>query len=143
MKNFALVLVLMVISMKGYAEEVEVPLWVLKGILKTETRSYYEAGAIVYVDQRIGSAGEIGPFQMKRIAFDTVALKGEDFNKLTTDMVFSEEIAKRYLIWIYNNSGKGSWERTVAIYNVGQKNYVKKKKKWLAYLSSVKKYGNA
>lgn len=97
----------------------EVPQWVLSGILKVETRSYYKDGVIKYVDQRRGFHGERGCFQMTKIAFNQIKMRGEQFWMIETDRNFAELCAKRYLVWLYNNSGKQDWYLTIQKYNVG------------------------
>ena len=99
---------------------VEVPEYILVGILKVETRSFYrENGTIKYVDQRRGSSGEISPFQITRGAFNQVKKRGELFWDMETDRVFAEEIAKRYLVWLHTNFSNGDWHRTIEMYNSG------------------------
>jgi hypothetical protein len=96
------------------------PDWILPGVLAIETRSYMnEDGVIIYVDKRVGRAGEYGPFQMTRDAFNLMKKKGEKFERLKKDMPFAEEIAARYLFWIYNNKARRDWTRAVAMYNEG------------------------
>ena len=99
---------------------VEVPDWVLVGILKVETRSEYrEDGTIKYVDKRRGAAGERGPFQMTKGAFNQIKKRGEQFWQIETDRVFAEECAKRYLVWLHTHFAKGDWMRTIEMYNAG------------------------
>jgi hypothetical protein len=119
----------------------QVPEWVRKGILFTETRSVYKAsGLIKYVDQRRGQAGDIGPFQMRRVAFDDVKKRGESFWKMEQDVLFAEEMACRYLLFIYNGRGNKNWETTVLRYNAGP--YAKEfTSKNYTYLNSVKLNG--
>lgn len=106
---------------------VEVPEYVLVGILKVETRSYYrEDGTIKYVDQRRGSSGEIGPFQMTRRAFNQIKKRGELYWDIETDRVFAEECAKRYLVWLYNNSANQDWSLAIQYYNAGPGNASRK-----------------
>jgi hypothetical protein len=82
LRHFALVLAALLPSVLPAAE---VPRWVLAGILHIESRSYFTTTGIVYVDQRTGAAGELGPFQMTRDAFDLVARTGEEFERLKRD----------------------------------------------------------
>lgn len=96
------------------------PDWVLRGIAKTESRSYYnESGDIIYVDKRRGAAGERGPFQMTRGAFNQVANKAERplFWKLETDTVFAEYMACKYLDWLHDRTK--NWDQAVMAYNRG------------------------
>lgn len=117
-----------------------VPLWVRKGILATETRSYYkDDNTIKYVDKRRGLDCDIGPFQMRRIAFDEVKKPKESFWQLEKDTKFAEELACRYLLFIYNNKGNKDWEKTVIMYNTGP--YRGWTVKGNRYLNSVLKKG--
>lgn len=117
----------------------EVPEWVLKGILKTETRSYYDDnGKIIYVDKRRGGALDIGPFQMRKIAFDEVAKPGESFWKLEKSPKFAEEIAIRYLTLLNKKYANGDWNKTVMMYNVGPTRYKSLYKTAAKYLAKVK-----
>ena len=96
----------------------DVPTWVLRGILHTETKSSYRSdGLIVYVDKRRGSAGERGPFQMTPAAFKQVAVAGERFANLEKDPIFAEYMACKYLVWLYNRHQ--SWKRAIEEYNAG------------------------
>ena len=55
-----LIPVMLVLSGTVFAgEKVEIPAWVMHGILSVETRSYYDESDIIqYVDMRRGKAGE-------------------------------------------------------------------------------------
>jgi hypothetical protein len=115
-----------------------VPMWVKSGILKTETSSYYApTGDIVYVNKKRGRALDIGPFQMRKIAFNQVKKPGESFWELEKNPKFAEEVAARYLMYIYNGKGNRNWERTVMLYNAGPFNKIRKVH--IKYLSKVKK----
>ena len=99
---------------------VEIPDYVMVGILKVESRSYYrEDGTIKYVDTTRGKDGELGCFQMKRIAFNQIKRKGEQFWMIEQDKVLAEDCARRYLVWLYENSGKQDWSLTIQRYNAG------------------------
>jgi hypothetical protein len=99
-----------------------IPKWVMRGILYTETSSYYSStGKIVYKNKKRSSAGAIGPFQMKKIAFDEVKNPGESFYKLETDTEFAEEIARRYLLYLHKR-GK-SWSTAIQMYYVGPSDF--------------------
>jgi hypothetical protein len=114
-----------------------VPLWIRAGILMTESKSYYKAdGTIKYVDKTRGRDVDIGPFQMRRIAFNTVKQPGESFWKLEKDTAYAEELACRYLLYIYNHAGKKSWITTIMKYNVGNKSGGRE------YLNTVLENGN-
>lgn len=106
-----------------------IPLWVRAGILKTETKSYYKSdGTIKYVDKRRGRDGDIGPFQMRKDAFDDVKESGENFWNLEKNTGFAEEMACRYLLLIYNSTGNKNWNTTIARYNIGPyKSYITSK----------------
>lgn len=115
-----LIRVILLLSLACVAFTEDVPDWVMVGILKVETKSYYDArGNIVYVDRRIGRHGERGPYQMTRIAFDQIKRPGESFYRLSTDLEFAEDAAQRYLLWLNKHYGKGRWSRVVMMYNAG------------------------
>lgn len=96
---------------------VEVPAWIMRGILARETRSYYAAdGSIVYVDRRIGAAGERGPWQMRRCAFAQVGLLNLRA-EATRDPVCAEFCATVFLRWCYAQTG--SWRQAIAVYHTG------------------------
>ncbi len=102
------------------AVENEVPAWVLAGILQQETRSYYlEGDTIKYVDKRVGKDGELGPFQMTKIAWKQIRQPGEKFADLKTDTKYAEECAMRYLLWLYNGPARQSWAHAIQGYNAG------------------------
>jgi hypothetical protein len=96
----------------------ELPSWALPGMLARESSSYYTAaGAVVYRDQSIGTAGELGPFQMRRAAFDQVAESGEAFERLAYDTAFAERLAIRYLHWLHRRTG--DWFIAIGRWNAG------------------------
>ena len=100
------------------AADIDVPSWVLHGILAVETASHYTpAGDIVYVDRKRTTGA--GPFQIERAAFDQVAKPGESYRRLLTSYDFGEEVALRYLRWLHKNFGHKHWAVTVARYHVG------------------------
>lgn len=101
------------------AGEVEVPAWVIRGIASVESSSRYDGGKLVYVDRRMGSAGELGPFQMKRIAWREITRGTEQFNSMATDVAYAETCAKRYLLWLYTNTADKSWVLAVQQYHAG------------------------
>jgi hypothetical protein len=75
---------------------VEVPEYVMVGILKVETRSYFkEDGTIQYVDKRRGTHGELGCYQMTRKAFNQIRQQGEQFWMIEQDKVLAEDCARR------------------------------------------------
>ena len=119
-----------------------VPTWILEGMLMRETNSYYnDDGSVTYVNTRRGSAGERGPFQMRRICFDTISNKGEQFWKLEKNMAFAEEMTVRYLLYLYNGSAHGNWRTAVGMYNTGPNNYRKCARKASEYYNAVKNFG--
>ena len=118
-----------------------VPDWALEGILSVESASYYEAAPgtrIVYVDKRIGAAGERGPFQMTRIAFDQIARSGESFTRLGTDTRYAEGKARAYLLWLYEGPAQKNWERAIGMYNTGPTGYYRNRSTASRYTRSVK-----
>jgi len=110
-------------ALPAAVKETEVPYWVLAGILAQETRSRYEVvngvERIVYVDRRVGAAGELSAFQITRIAWKQVAGPGERFEDLATNQVYAERVAMNYLLWLYNGPAKQSWPHAVQMYNRG------------------------
>lgn len=116
--------------------------WILRGILMRETKSYYgEDGRIVYVDKTIGAAGERGPFQMRRICFDTIDKPGESFSKLSKNTAYAEELTVRYLLYLYNNQARKNWKVAIGMYNVGPSNYKRYINSATNYYNDVKKFG--
>ncbi len=114
--NFALVL----LAFAPAVPAVEMPAWVLPGILAVETRSSYgRSGDIHYVDRRVGAAGELGPFQMTRDAFDLVAQPGERFESLATDHDFAEVMARRYLLVLWRTFSDRNWFVAAGRWNAG------------------------
>jgi hypothetical protein len=99
----------------------DVPLWVMKGMAAVESSSYWTGSEWVYVDRRVGKAGELGMFQMTRAAFNEVKRPGERFEDLRWNTKLAEATAKRYIIKLRAN-GKRSWRKALAIYNGGAGN---------------------
>lgn len=96
-----------------------VPLWVLQGIAKVETRSTLQSdGSIDYVDRRVGKSGDSGVFQMTRIAFRDIALPGEKFSRIKTDPEFARTLAERYLCKLHKRYK--NWDATISAYNAGR-----------------------
>lgn len=131
MKSAPLIIML-IVTLTSLLRAVEVPQWVMSGILRTETRSYYEGEQIIYVDRRVGAAGELSAFQITKIAWKQVRRRGESFSTLRSDQRYAEQVATRYLCWLYDNSARGNWERAVEYYNRGPGNRSKQ------YLTMVK-----
>ena len=99
-------------------EEMRVPAWIIVGIAKVETRSYWgEDGALCYIDRRTGAAGEVGPFQMLHAAYAQVHRHGESFRRLRSDTRFATDLCIRYLQWLRRRTK--SWEEACACYNTG------------------------
>ncbi len=100
-----------------------VPQWLVAGIAARETRSHYEGGALVYVDRRDGTDGEVGPFQVTPAAFDDVRRKGERFARMRSDWRFAEAIALRYLILLRKRYRQPDtdlgWLQVARHYNAG------------------------
>jgi hypothetical protein len=119
-----------------------VPTWILSGMLMRETNSYYnDDGSITYVNTRRGEAGERGPFQMRRICFDTISKKGEQFWKVEKNMAFAEEMSVRYLLYLYKGQAHRNWRVAIGMYNTGPHNYSKYIKKATSYYNAIKKFG--
>lgn len=111
----------------------DVPFWIIKGIAKTETSSIVNPdGSLVYVNHKIGLAGERGMFQMGQAAFSEVAKPGETFEQLGTDPEYDLELSQRYLQLLHKRFH--GWEEAVEAYNAGHP-YTNHGK---AYLNSVK-----
>ena len=95
-----------------------VPRWIVAGILAQETKSTLRPDdSIRYVDKRRGAAGERGPTQLKRIAFDQVKRPGEAYWRVETDLDFALDITERYLLWLRKQTG--SWREAIQAYNAG------------------------
>ena len=102
---------------------VEIPPHILPAILKVETKSYLTPdGRIVYVDRSVGKAGEYGPYQMTKVAFNQIYKGPRPRSDLKTDMAFATELTKRYLIWLHKYFAKGDWNKTIQYYNAGPLN---------------------
>jgi hypothetical protein len=98
----------------------EIPAWVERGILFTESRSSFNAdGTLNYVDKRTGKAGELGPYQMTIAAFNIVAKNGEKFTDLKRDRTLARECFQRYITWLYLNYSNESWIIAATRWNVG------------------------
>src|SRR5260370_174481 len=94
------------------------PEWVLRGILFTETRSWYnDDGSIHYTDKRRGKDGEISAFQITRHAFNQVRTRGESFWPAETDQRFAKQMVIRSLRWLYRR--EPNWNKVVESYNAG------------------------
>ncbi len=102
----------------GRAHGEEVPVWVEQGILATETGSMLlPTGRIYYHDQRVGGAGERGPYQMTAAVFRELKIRGATFTALGRDMGLARRAACAHLLRLFARTG--SWDAAVAAYNVG------------------------
>jgi hypothetical protein len=126
---------LLMVVLAAHGTAVEVPSWVLRGIARVETRSRVIAGRFVYVDQRVGSSGERGPWQMTRRTFRSIG--GKDFDRLQTDIPFARKMAARYLLKLYRGPARGSWGRAVAMYNTGPRGYAQHPRQAACYYQRV------
>lgn len=132
-----------VIQTEAMQNKSRVPGWILKGILKHETNSYYSnAGNIVYVDKRVGQAGERGPFQMKHICFKTISSQGETFKKLQTNTQYAEELTIRYLLYLYDGPAHENWKKAISMYNTGPSGYRRYRQAGREYYDNIKLKGN-
>jgi hypothetical protein len=112
-------LILLLFTAGAFAEAI--PGWVFAGVLMRESSSYYRNGEIVYVNRDPGAEGELGPFQMKRIAFDTVKKPGERFERLAKDQEFAERLFIRYMLWLRKHFQRSNtdWMITLSLYRKG------------------------
>lgn len=128
-------ILLLLLAVAAYTTD-EVPYWVMSGILKVESNSYYDYSTgterIIYVNRKIGEAGELSAYQITKIAWKQVKRRGERFQSLATDQLYAEQVAIRYLLWLYNGTAKKSWDRAVEQYNAGPRGRSRK------YLLAVK-----
>ncbi len=113
------------------AYSVEIPNEILHAILEVETQSYVDAsGRVVYVDKKVGDAGEYGPYQMTQVAFDQIYKGERPRSDLKHDMKFATQLTCRYLSWLHENFSHGDWMRTIQYYNAGprhrSKEYLKR-----------------
>ena len=132
----------LVILTQAQKDKALIPEWILTGMLMRETTSYYsDSGSIVYVDKRVGSAGERGPFQMKRICFDTISKPSESFYKLAKNTTYAEGMTVRYLLYLYNGPAHQNWKTTIGMYNVGPSNYKRYNRAANEYYTAVKNFG--
>jgi hypothetical protein len=132
----------MVEQTEAMVNKSRIPNWILVGMLMHETSSYYsKSGSIVYVNKRVGQAGERGPFQMKRICFDTISKRGETFRKLQTNMQYAEEMAIRYLIYLYDGPAHENWKTAISMYNTGPTGYKKFRQAGREYYEKIKLKG--
>lgn len=107
------------LAFAGPAVSADIPAWVLPGILHIESRSYFTTTGIVYVDRRVGADGELGPFQMTRDAFDLVARRGEEFERLKHDTAFAQDLCERYLHLLWSDFSDRDWFTATGRWNAG------------------------
>lgn len=97
------------------SEPIEVPRWILDGIMRIESRSYrLRDDSICYVDRRVGRAGEVGAFQLRPIALRDVHLVGMR-DEIRRDPSAAEFAATLYLRLCFRRTG--SWWRAVGLYH--------------------------
>lgn len=95
-----------------------IPSWVLIGIAKVETQSYWDdQGKFHYVDKRDGKDGEKGPFQIMPSTFREVRKRGEELSRVRSDLRLALAVTCRFLQRLY--AATGSWDRAVSCYNTG------------------------
>jgi hypothetical protein len=92
------------------------PSWIMPGIAMRETSSYYLDGYLIYVDRRIGAAGELGPWQMKPGTLAMVFPKWKA-DTLRTNVFRAELATVSYLRWLRQRTG--SWAEAVGCYKTG------------------------
>jgi soluble lytic murein transglycosylase-like protein len=97
------------------------PTWILAAILRVETGSSIGHFGVVPGKVTRGRHGERGAMQMRRAAFDEVALPGESFALLESDHELSVRVGNRYLVSLHNRLG--SWDKAIMAYNAGPSNY--------------------
>ena len=117
-----------------------IPSWILHGMLMQESSSYYDAnGKIVFVNKKRRHINQArGPFQMLRIAFDEISRPGESYTRLDKNTEYAEELAVRYLLYLYNGSAKQNWKRAIGMYNQGPTGYRYNLTDAIAYYEGVK-----
>lgn len=94
------------------------PLWAIHGIAYVETRSYWdEEGRFHYVDKRVGDAGELGPLQVTRAAWDMVRGDQLDFHRGMGRTATAIDSACLYLCHL--RARCSSWDEAVAAYHRG------------------------
>jgi len=132
-----------VVQTEAMQNRSRIPNWILIGMLKHETSSYYsESGSIVYVNKRVGKAGERGPFQMKHICFETIAEQGEIFKKLQTNTQYAEGLTVRYLLYLYDGPAHQNWKTAISMYNTGPTGYKKYREAGREYYENIKLKGD-
>lgn len=115
--RFALILAMYAVPL--HARALEIPAWVEHGILFAETSSKLIDEQIIFKNRATGKAGELGPYQMTRAAFDVVKKNGERFENLTKDMQLARDCFERYIGWLYVNFSGYDWDLAVRRWNIG------------------------
>lgn len=95
----------------------DVPAWVLRGIAAVETRTTYrDIGDLTWRDQRIGAAGEVGPWQLSPAALRD--LKAYDRRaRVHAEPVFAESLTRAWLLRLHRITG--TWPQAIAAYHAG------------------------
>ena len=100
------------------SEPIQIPQWVVDGVLEIETKSYHRPdGSIMYVDQRIGKAGEHSCFQIRSIALRQVHLTG------WRDLIQQDTVAAEYAFTVIMRDcyrRTGNWFAAVGVYHAPQ-----------------------
>jgi hypothetical protein len=101
----------------------QVPRWIVKGILAKESSSKLTAdNDIRWVNRKRGLAGERGCTQITKVKFNEVKLKGEYFAMLEEDPHFAVEVTQRIILDHYKKYR--SWDTAVAMYNPNNGEYL-------------------
>lgn len=135
-------LILACIGATHAADVLSLPSWAIPGILAVETRSYVgPSGGIIYVDRRVGDAGELGCCQILRSAFNIVRRPRERFETCADNSIFCVQIATRYLRWIYEHKAGHDWLRAIGMYNAGFSTSRRSMNRRISYLNKVRNAG--
>lgn len=117
-----------------------IPSWVIEGIAAAESSSYFKNQKLVYVDRRIGTCGERGPWQVTERTFHTVFPTGS-FKRLTYSPVYAEKCTRRLLLRLYLGPAACNWRVAVSMYNTGVCGYKRNPARGYRYYRLVlKKY---
>ena len=111
------------------------PLWVLSAILRIETGTTIGPFGLNPGKIRRGAHGERGAMQIRRAAFDDVALPGESYDRMDHDHDLNVRIGNRYLLKLYKRFN--NWDKTIMAYNAGASNLTAGRE-YLAKVKSVK-----
>jgi hypothetical protein len=102
---------LMAMSSRCHAGD-DVPSWVMTGMLKVESSSYYDDGKIVYVNQKRGKAGEVGAFQAMP---STLRRFGFSPSLFECDVAYCERATRAILTHYFARTG--NWTDAVACWH--------------------------